>query len=399
MFNKRINYKEQIGGDLLGSGGYGCVFRPNIPCDTGKYNSANYKYISKVVSGKDIESEYNNVGNLNLKKIDPHQRLIVYPIEDCGQPDNISRDDYEQCKDDTHQNIDTEDGEYHNLIQRYYGETLDTIRRRKKVNNIEDSITLYMDLFKAVLLLNVNSLCHRDLKESNIVIDDKGKLRIIDLSLLQSTKEPFLHSSENQFSQPESYKYWDVCFNALTTYEYGYYNRMELAVDGQDNNKDKLIILIDYADKFCEKFKDIAHIDPSILTVLFQSCVKFLSDIFIHKNVVNKYSESKLDNIIQSKWDVFMIGVILLQDLSFHKKNTGSEDKDDFIKEFKSIIEGMICIDIYDRLTIKDVMESFSDLLAKYQDALDISKRNLKTFNDDIDYISEYKRVPDYDEE
>jgi len=399
MFNKRINYKEQIGGDLLGSGGYGCVFRPNIPCDTGKYNSANYKYISKVVSGKDIESEYNNVDNFNLKKIDPHQRLIVYPIEDCGQPDNISRDDYEQCKDDTNENIDTEDGEYHNLIQRYYGETLDTIRRRKKVNNIEDSITLYMDLFKAVLLLNVNSLCHRDLKESNIVIDDKGKLRIIDLSLLQSTKEPFLHSSENQFSQPESYKYWDVCFNALTTYDYGYYNRMELAVDAKDNNKDKLIILIDYADKFCEKFKDIAHIDQSILTVLFQSCVKFLSDIFIHKNVVNKYSESKLDNIIQSKWDVFMIGVILLQDLSFHKRNTGSEDKDDFIKEFKSIIEGMICIDIYDRLTIKDVMESFSNLLAKYQDALDISKRNLKTFNDDIDYISEYKRVPDYDEE
>ena len=83
----------------------------------------------------------------------------------------------------------------------------------------------------------------------------------------------------------------------------------------------------------------------------------------------------------------------------FIKKKTGSDDKDDFITEFKSIIEGMICIDIYDRLTIKDVMESFSELLVKYQDALDISKRNLKIFNDDIDYISEYKTVPDYDEE
>jgi serine/threonine protein kinase len=398
MFNKRINYKEQVGGELLGSGGYGCVFRPNIKCDTGKYSSSDDKYVSKVVANKDLPAEYNNVDTFKLKKIDPNQRLIVYPTEDCGQPNNISRADYQQCKDSTDENIDTEDGEYHNLIQKYYGETLHTIRRRKKVNYIEDSITLYMDLFKAILLLNVNNLCHRDLKESNIVIDDKGKLRIIDLSLLQSTKEPFLHSSENQFSQPESYKYWDVCFNALTTYEYGYYNRIELAVDAKDSNKDKLIILIDYADKFCEKFKDIAHIDQSLVTGLFQSCVKFLSDIFIHKNVVNKYSEAKLDNIIQSKWDVFMVGVILLQDLSFHKKKTGSDDKDDFITAFKSIIEGMICIDIYDRLTIKDVVESFSKLLDQYQATLDISKRSLKKFADDIDYISEYKTIPDYDE-
>lgn len=399
MFNKRINYKEQIGGNLLGSGGYGCVFRPNIRCDTGKYSSENHKYISKVVSSKDIEEEYNNVDNLNLKKIDPYQRLIVYPIEDCGQPDNISIDDYDQCKDDTHGNIDVEDGEYRNLIQRYYGDTLDTIRKRKKVNNIEDSITLYMDLFKAVLLLNVNSLCHRDLKESNIVIDDKGKLRIIDLSLLQSTKKPFLHSGENTFSHPESYKYWDISLNALTTYAYGYYDKIEIALAGKHTDKDKLIFLIDYADKFCEKFKDIAYIDQSIVTVLFQSCVKFLCDIFIHKNVVNKYSESKLDNIIQSKWDVFMIGIILLQDLSFHKKNTGSDEKDNFIIDFKSIIEGMICIDIFDRLTIKDVTKSFSELLNKYQDTLGISKRTLKKFNDDLKYISTYKTVPDYDEE
>mgnify|MGYP003687316511 FL=1 len=171
-----------------------------------------------------------------------------------------------------------------------------------------------------------------------------------------------------------------------------------MAVDAKDSNKDKLIILIDYADKFCEKFKDIAHIDQSLVTGLFQSCVKFLSDIFIHKNVVNKYSEAKLDNIIQSKWDVFMVGVILLQDLSFHKKKTGSDDKDDFITAFKSIIEGMICIDIYDRLTIKDVVESFSKLLDQYQATLDISKRSLKKFADDIDYISEYKTIPDYDE-
>ena len=173
-----------------------------------------------------------------------YQRLIVYPIKNGGHPDNINTDDYEECKHITGGQIDTKDGDYHNLIQRYYGKTLDQIRKKKKINNIVDSIKLYMDLFKATLLLNVNELCHRDLKESNIVIDDKGKLRIIDLSLLQSTKKPFLYSSENHFSSPEDYKYWDISFNALTTYEYGYYNRIEIALADKDTNKDKLIFLM-----------------------------------------------------------------------------------------------------------------------------------------------------------
>ena len=107
MFNKRINYKEQVGGELLGSGGYGCVFRPNIKCDTGKYSSSDDKYVSKVVANKDLPAEYNNVDTFKLKKIDPNQRLIVYPTEDCGQPNNISRADYQQCKDSTDENIDT----------------------------------------------------------------------------------------------------------------------------------------------------------------------------------------------------------------------------------------------------------------------------------------------------
>ena len=400
MFNKRINYKEQTGGKLLGSGGYGCVFRPNIACDDGKYSSPSNKYISKVVSDKNIESEFENINTFKLNKIDPNQRFIVYPVENCGEPENIDIDDQGECKKSTGNNIDIDgDGEiYNNLIQRYSGKTLAAMRKENPVNDIKKSVLLYLDLFKGVLLLNVNNLAHRDLKPGNIVIDDTGKLRIIDLSLLESTKKPFLHSIENDFNNPEEYIYWGVCFNALTTYPNGgYYYRIELALAEKDNNRDKLLILIEYADKFCNKFSDIANINETLLTGLFQSCIKFLVDIFIHKNIVGNYD--KLDHIIQSRFDLFMIGIVLLEDITFYKNRSGSDKIDNFFEEFKYLIEAMVDIHVIDRLPLETVIEMYMELLNKFNDELNIRPDVLETAQRDIDYILKNKKAPDEDKD
>jgi serine/threonine protein kinase len=400
MFNKRINYKEQTGGKLLGSGGYGCVFRPSIACDDGKYSSPSNKYISKVVSNKNIESEFENINTFKLNKIDPNQRFIVYPVENCGAPVNIDIDDHEKCKKSTDDDIDIDGGDeiYNNLIQRYSGKTLDAVRKENPVNDIKKCLLLYLDLFKGVLLLNVNNLAHRDLKPGNIVIDDTGKLRIIDLSLLESTKKPFLHSIENDFNNPEEYLYWDVCFNALTTYPNGgYYKKIGIDVDEKDNNRDKLLILIEYADKFCEKFKGIADTNATLLTGLFQSCIKFLVDIFIHKNIVDKHEN--LDDIIQSKFDLFMIGIVLLNDITFYKNRSGSDKIDNFLEEFKYLIEAMVDIHVIDRPSLKTVIEMYMELLNKFNDELNIRPDVLETAQRDIDYILKNKKAPDEDKD
>ena len=63
-------------------------------------------------------------------------------------------------------------------------------------------------------------------------------------------------------------------------------------------------------------------------------------DIFIHKNIVDKHEN--LDDIIQSKFDLFMIGIVLLNDITFYKNRSGSDKIDNFLEELFFLIASKI---------------------------------------------------------
>ena len=92
------NYKdEQHGGKLIGRGAYGCVFRPNIACEDGDITNSDNKYISKIVTYDDVDGEYNKFKQYDLKKIDPSQKYIIYPIEMCDITEDITDESIYDC--------------------------------------------------------------------------------------------------------------------------------------------------------------------------------------------------------------------------------------------------------------------------------------------------------------
>ena len=56
-----FNYKnKQTAGALLGEGGYGCVFRPNLRCEEGQFSEKDSRFISKLVDSENEYEEYDN---------------------------------------------------------------------------------------------------------------------------------------------------------------------------------------------------------------------------------------------------------------------------------------------------------------------------------------------------
>ena len=57
------------GGKAIDSGGYGCIFRPSLKCDSSikNNNENNSKYISKLLLNRHAEEEIYVINNINSK--------------------------------------------------------------------------------------------------------------------------------------------------------------------------------------------------------------------------------------------------------------------------------------------------------------------------------------------
>ena len=89
-----FNYKnKQTAGALLGEGGYGCVFRPNLRCEEGQFSEKDNRFISKLVNSENEYEEYDNFEKFKFSDIDPNQKYLVYPLAKCNIPNNVKEDD------------------------------------------------------------------------------------------------------------------------------------------------------------------------------------------------------------------------------------------------------------------------------------------------------------------
>jgi len=87
-------HSVQSGGDFVAEGGYGCVFRPNHPCKSGKYSTPSSEYVSKIVSEDD---EWSIIKTLQLDKVDPDQQQLVYAVEKCDIVSDIEISEVGEC--------------------------------------------------------------------------------------------------------------------------------------------------------------------------------------------------------------------------------------------------------------------------------------------------------------
>ena len=63
---------NQKAGKLIDTGSYGCIFNPSLSCTD---RDSDPLKVSKLISREDLQSEFYNILDFNLAKIDPESKL------------------------------------------------------------------------------------------------------------------------------------------------------------------------------------------------------------------------------------------------------------------------------------------------------------------------------------
>jgi serine/threonine protein kinase len=219
------NNNNNVGGKVLASGGYGCVFSPALKCE-GEKKRATGK-ISKLMSDRHATEEYEEINKLNekLNKIRSYEDyFLLYDATLCRPAKLTNTDLTEFASKCTALPKD-------NISRSNINQNLDKLMSLNLPNGglpVDDYIVdngsfqklynvhmaLVKLLKKGIIPMNKEFIFHCDIKDSNILIDDKErtlKARLIDWGLsteyIPFRDEPFPKSWRNrpfQFNVPFS---------------------------------------------------------------------------------------------------------------------------------------------------------------------------------------------------
>jgi len=192
----------KTGGDFLGKGTYGCVFKPAVDCVDG--NTYPDK-VGKVFFHQIGYDEEKNVDKI-LGPIDPDQKYLLYPSD---KKCKVTQDQVEKADPRPRAcGIAEEVGEspYDQMVMNDGGFSLDKYLDDVKITR-RDACRILYGTFAAVDLLVKHKLVHQDIKDGNIVVDAKGQSKLIDFGFLMTFKafsqQDILFASEYYVNGPE----------------------------------------------------------------------------------------------------------------------------------------------------------------------------------------------------
>jgi len=182
------------GGNLLASGGYGCVFSPALRCE--KETKSTPNKISKLMTEKHAISEYDEIVSIKekLQHIkDYRDYFLIYDATLC-KPAPLSQKDLsnytEKCralpKDNiTKSNINKNLDKLLSLNIPNGGLAVDDYLYNngsfEKMYRVHESLIKLLK--KGVIPMNNRKVFHSDIKDSNVLVDTGVKTRLIDWGL------------------------------------------------------------------------------------------------------------------------------------------------------------------------------------------------------------------------
>jgi serine/threonine protein kinase len=193
---KRKSHKR--GGKVIGSGGYGCVFRPALRCNGTRKRAS--KTISKLMLNKYVKREYMEITKFLpiLQKIPNYKNYFIIEGANICQPAPLTRQDLYnfdgKCKtlrkrDINGKNINSNLDKLSSLNLQDGGVELGTyIYSDLSLDGMKDlNARMIQLLVNGILPMNKYHVYHADIKEANIVVDTSKYVRLIDWGLSMYT--------------------------------------------------------------------------------------------------------------------------------------------------------------------------------------------------------------------
>lgn len=341
--------KKIRGGKAIASGGFGCVFSPALKCKGSRKSDKNK--ISKIMSHKYAFKEYDEINELKGELKDIHNYADYFLIDDITicNPARLTNSDLQnfnkKCKALPKDNIK----------RKNINKNLDKLMIINMPNGglpIDDYIYKYGSFSKiltahnklvgllkhGIIEMNKKNIYHCDIKDSNVLIDNTDRTRLIDWGL--STKYiPFLNTTfprtwnnrPLQFNVPFSV----IIFTNDFTEQY-----TQFIKKGGQQNKDELTpFVMDYL-KFWIKKRGKGHYN-FINEIMF---ILFSNDIDL-----NTLNETDMAKTIETNFTIpYIINYIVEILIHFTKLNKeGTVDIREYLdKIFINIVDiwGFICV-------------------------------------------------------
>ena len=173
--------KKQKGGNIIASGGFGCIFKPALKCETSETRETNK--ISKLMTIKHANDEYNQIQKFKniLNRIPNYRNYFLLDDFTLCKPDKLTSSDLsnytKKCKalkkkDITSKNINQSLDKILSLNMPYGGIdaehfiddnfTISNIRRLNK--------SLINLLINGILPMNKLNVFHCDIKDANVLV-------------------------------------------------------------------------------------------------------------------------------------------------------------------------------------------------------------------------------------
>ncbi len=187
---------------LVGDGGFGCVFTPALPCANGAQACPRPRQedcVGKVFfSQTDVATELNNYKV--VQQLDPDSQWSLPVLSAC--PVRLTRV-ARQCVNRSSPGSQTTS----QLVLPYGGATLREAWRRY------DAVDLVEQALRALTTLHDAGYVHMDVKPDNMVVDNMGRLRLIDFGLMTPTDLVY-SITHNGYNLAYEYQYFPPEFAA-----------------------------------------------------------------------------------------------------------------------------------------------------------------------------------------
>lgn len=298
-----MNYNLS-GGKVIDSGGYGCIFKPAITCKNS--NKTRKNIVSKLLPAKLAAREHNENNKIKsiLKSIPNWKHYFIFSIVSCS-PKKLTKKDLKhfnkRCKTLTKKKyskktINSKIDELKILQFPYGGSTLENYIMNDVKNNPSLFINLNKQLIqlliKAIIPMNNLNCYHFDIKDTNILVGEGNKVKLIDWGLSSNKKNlipKYLFNKSIQFNYP----FTSILLNK------DFIDSLNLYLSNDYENKDdlKLFLRNYYKDEIVPVSSE-GHLE--YLSVIFN---KFDKDVDVYDIVFDYCSTCIEKNMIKGTFD------------------------------------------------------------------------------------------------
>jgi serine/threonine protein kinase len=336
MGKTKKNYRNNKGGKVIASGGYGCVFDPALKCEGASKREENK--ISKLMTEAHATSEYEEINNIKdkLDSIPNYQDyFLIYDATLC-RPAKLTTSDLTSFSDKctalpknniTKKNINNKLDDVMALNIPNGGLPIDDYLYSngsfEKMYNVNLALTKLLK--KGIIPMNKRNVYHCDIKDSNILIDDSStelKARLIDWGLsVDYTPGTSVSFPKNWRNRPLQF---NVPFSVIIFTDDFYRKYSDYLKDGGEVNETALKpFVLDYLN-FWMKERGAGH-------------YKFINEIIfmIYSNKLSSVSEGSKPAVIETELTIpFIVNYIVDVLVHYTKfKSDGSLNLREYLNE------------------------------------------------------------------